>query len=154
LHRQCNLVEQLVERAWTNCIGAALFSIGGWVFAFLLSTNPWREAATCASRSFYAWYASLFLIGLFSRYCNSESKRVRYHVDASYWVYLLHLPIVYFMQIALVGAALSWWLKFAVVCTVTLSVCYFSYHVFVRYTFIGTVLSGKRYLDPILTRLS
>jgi len=46
----------------------------------------------------YAWGMSLGLIGLFHRYFSRPSIRIRWLADASYWMYLAHLPLVILFQ--------------------------------------------------------
>lgn len=42
----------------------------------------------------YAWGMSLSLIGLFRRFFPQERPAVRWLSDVSYWMYLIHLPLV------------------------------------------------------------
>ena len=47
-----------------------------------------------------AIYSSLFIFGFiafFLTYFNSYSPRLSYIMDAAYWVYIIHLPIVAFI---------------------------------------------------------
>ena len=78
------------------------------------------------------------------RYFASKSPFLGFVADSSYWVYLLHLPIVIFLQTLLVPLALPWWLKFMAVLFGTLIPCMATYVVFVRYTPVGWLLHGKR----------
>jgi glucans biosynthesis protein C len=78
------------------------------------------------------------------RWLVGRSKVMRWVADASYWTYLIHLPIVIFLQILLVEADLSVWIKFPVAVLATLFICGITYVVFVRYTPIGWLLNGKR----------
>ena len=84
------------------------------------------------------------LIGLFQRLFTGESASVRWIADSSYWVYIVHLPLV--LLIAYTMFELPWpaELKFAIVCCATATIGFGSYWVFVRYTPIGTMLNGKR----------
>jgi peptidoglycan/LPS O-acetylase OafA/YrhL len=64
--------------------------------------------------------------------------------DASYWIYLVHLPLVYFLQTLLVEAPLLLGMKLLLTSGGTFLFCFASYLVFVRYTPIGWMLNGKR----------
>jgi peptidoglycan/LPS O-acetylase OafA/YrhL len=68
----------------------------------------------------------------------------RYLADASYWLYLVHIPIVMALQVAVSPLDWPWPIKFATILVVALSVMLASYHLLVRYTFIGFVLNGRR----------
>ena len=67
----------------------------------------------------------------------------RYLADASYWLYLIHLPIVVALQVAVSHLPWPWPIKFATILVVALPVMVASYHLLVRYTFIGFVLNGR-----------
>ncbi|XHR26756.1 MAG: acyltransferase family protein [Chthoniobacteraceae bacterium] len=143
LHQQPNLIDKLIERSNANFVATVFMTISGWAFAFGIENGSGIEVLLAVSKIYYAWYSTLFLIGIFSRYCNFHSSRVRYHVDASYWVYLVHLPIVFAMQNILVGFEFSAGVKFLMVSVVTMGACFLSYRLFVCDTFVGTVLIGK-----------
>lgn len=99
------------------------------------------EASLTAYLSVLLTIASL-LLG--QRYFASKSPFLGFVADSSYWVYLLHLPIVIFLQTLLVPLAFPWWLKFIAVLFGTLIPCIATYVVFVRYTPVGWLLHGKR----------
>jgi ABC-type multidrug transport system ATPase subunit len=70
---------------------------------------------------------------------------VRYVADASYWIYLLHLPVVVVLQILVGHLPLHWTVKIPGILAASLLVLFASYHYLVRATFIGQVLNGRRY---------
>jgi peptidoglycan/LPS O-acetylase OafA/YrhL len=59
-------------------------------------------------------------------------------------MYLIHLPIVVWLQIAVAELPLNWSLKLAFISTMTIAISLLTYDLFVRSTFIGWVLSGRR----------
>jgi peptidoglycan/LPS O-acetylase OafA/YrhL len=64
--------------------------------------------------------------------------------DASFWVYLVHLPLVVFFQTLLIPLEWSVWIKLAISILGTLLFSMTTYMVFVRYTPAGWLLHGKR----------
>ena len=84
------------------------------------------------------------LIGLFQLAFSTHSSWVRWVADSSYWVYIMHLPVV--LVIGTLMFELPWPadLKFIIVCVVTGALGFATYWAFIRYTFIGTMLNGKR----------
>ena len=84
------------------------------------------------------------LIGLFQLAFSTHSSWVRWVADSSYWVYIMHLPVV--LVIGTFMFELPWPadLKFIIVCVVTGALGFATYWAFIRYTFIGTMLNGKR----------
>jgi glucans biosynthesis protein C len=99
------------------------------------------QASLTAILSVLLTLASL-LLG--QRYMSGRSPFLSFVADASYWVYLIHLPIVIFLQTLLVPLELPVWLKFAAVVLGTTIPCFATYVVFVRYTPLGWLLHGKR----------
>ena len=77
-------------------------------------------------------------------FLNRRNTLLNYLSDSSYWMYLIHLPIVVFIQTLLIETSLPVWLKLAIVTLSTAACCLISYVVFVRYTPIGWLLHGKR----------
>ena len=101
---------------------------------------------SCAA--LYAWLMTFAVTGWFLRFAGQHRPWVRYLADASYWCYLLHLVPVLWLQIVLAKWRVNGWLKFALVNAATLIFLLVSYHWCVRYTFIGTVLNGRRERAP------
>lgn len=95
---------------------------------------------------FTAMYSSLFIFGFiafFLRYFNQYSKSLSYLMDASYWVYIIHLPIVSFIPGLMAGLLLPAFVKFAITLSTTSIICMLSYKYLVRGSFIGMFLNGK-----------
>jgi peptidoglycan/LPS O-acetylase OafA/YrhL len=91
------------------------------------------------------WSFVFGIIGLFVRYASGNSPRLRYISDASYWVYLVHLPLVALFSSLIVSWSLPAFVKFLIVSLFTTVVCFLSYHYLVRNTFIGKFLNGRKY---------
>ena len=103
-----------------------------------------------------AVFVSLGLVGLFERLLRSSRGWVRWLADSSYWVYIVHLPIVTFLTFSLAhldrqgrlesltGFSWSAELKFLLACVVTTAIGLATYRYLVRYTPLGTLLNGKR----------
>lgn len=92
----------------------------------------------------YAWLMCFGMMGLFRWIASKERYWVRYLSDASYWIYLGHLVLVLIVQEVLVDLAFNVHLKFLVVCLVVPGILLILYEWGVRYTWIGTMLNGKR----------
>lgn len=92
-----------------------------------------------------AWVGFSFWTGLFLRHFGEPSAVMRYLTDASYAVYLIHLPLVY-----LAAGILAPWrapaaLKLSAVAVVVAGTSLAWYATCVRRTFMGQVLNGRRY---------
>ena len=108
---------------------------------------------------FYGAAAALFsvgLVGLFERVLRAPQPWVRWLADSSYWIYIMHLPVVAFLTFYLAHldrqgrleslTGLSWSAegKFLVACVATGALGVVTYRYLVRYTPLGTLLNGKR----------
>jgi peptidoglycan/LPS O-acetylase OafA/YrhL len=90
------------------------------------------------------WSLVFLTLGLFRIVCRRSNPAVRYVADSSYWMYLIHLPIVVWLQVAVAELPLHWSLKLAIISGATIAIGLLSYDLIVRSTFIGHVLNGRR----------
>lgn len=107
-----------------------------------------RDQATLIYAVCYAlgtWSWTFGIIGAALRFFDHDSQVRRYLADASYWIYIIHLPLLFLLQAAVMDLPLHWSLKFPLLLGVAMAVLLGSYHVMARYTFIGEVLNGKRH---------
>jgi glucans biosynthesis protein C len=121
-----------------------LVCVGRNVKDVALGLTPWVAVAAYAG-ALSAWFACELFIGLFLRHLDHERRWVRYLTDASYWVYLIHLPLVIFTAGALAQVNLGAASKASIVLGASMVASLVSYEWLVRDTFIGTLLSGRRY---------
>ncbi len=91
------------------------------------------------------WFMAYSLIGLFLRYMDRPSPRWRYLADASYWIYIVHVPLVMLLPLVLANVPLPGIVKLALVAIMATGLILVTYHYFVRPTFIGKQLNGRRY---------
>ncbi len=102
----------------------------------------WAYAAAYAL-SIWTW--TFGLLGAAVRFLSGENAVRRYLSDASYWLYLVHPPIVFGLQVALMEVSLHWSVKFPAILAVTMALLLLSYHYLVRPTALGELLNGRRY---------
>ncbi|WP_457390535.1 ATP-binding cassette domain-containing protein [Roseateles sp. P5_E1] len=92
-----------------------------------------------------AWSWTFAITGLALRFLSGHSPALRYVADASYWIYLVHLPLVCALQVWVGDWPLHWGAKYPLVLLGSLAVLLLSYHWLVRSTVIGKVLNGRAY---------
>ncbi len=90
------------------------------------------------------WFMAYGLIGLFLRYMDRPSRRWRYMADASYWIYIVHVPFVMLLPLLLASVPLPAILKLALVSVTAIGLILLTCKYFVRPTFIGKQLNGHR----------
>lgn len=96
----------------------------------------WVAAYTC--------FMSFGLIGLCRKIFSTEKAWVRYVSDASYWMYLAHLPLVFLAQKYVAGWDAPAIAKLVVICIGLAIILLASYQLLVRHTPIGWLLNGRR----------
>lgn len=149
LHRQPALLSALPRR-WAINLGIALIA-SATCFGLVGSTPPAAPAAGDARTWLYAfayatagWAWSLALIGLALRFLDARSPARRYLADASYWIYLVHLPLLLVAQTLAGRVWLPWWIELPAMLAAVLALSLLSYQVLVRGTWIGAWLNGRR----------
>ena len=140
LHARPDALNRLSRGRWVHLAVAVATSAA--VFYLIPTENPAALAPVAALASAAWCYA---LTGLCVRYLNGERPAVRYLADASYWMYLMHLPLLIAIEIPLADLALPVIVKLLITWVVTFVVLVLSYHVLVRSTWIGAWLSGRRH---------
>jgi glucans biosynthesis protein C len=111
----------------------------------VIAGPPWLRLAYTACYTLGIWCWVIAIVGGSMRFLKHASPVRRYIADSSYWLYLVHLPIIFLLQVAVMKWALHWSIKFTLILAITLAIALATYHWFVRYTFIGAWLNGKRY---------
>ena len=90
------------------------------------------------------WTLVWLTIGLFRHLCQRPNRCIRYVADSSYWMYLIHLPIVLWLQVATAEIEVYWLIKLAGITGITVGFCLLTYDLFVRSTVIGQILNGQQ----------
>lgn len=148
LYVQRDTVLPRLQDSWVRnaCLGLLAFIAS--VAALRMSSLAAGVHATPAMAAgfFYnltAWCWSLALIGAFSKYTQRQSSWMSYLSASSYWVYLVHMAGTIGFGILLYNAPLGFAAKILINVAATTFVCLLSYHLFVRRSWIGVLLSGK-----------
>ncbi len=93
----------------------------------------------------HAWLMVTGLFGVSLRWLNRRPPRgVKYVAEASFWIYLFHHPVVGLAQVSLSEFAVPVVAKFLVTLLIGLTLPLLTYHAFVRRTWIGVLLNGRR----------
>lgn len=94
--------------------------------------------------SYIGFWMMLVCLILGKRFLDRRNRLLRYGADASYWVYIVHLPVLFALQYALLDIEARWPIKFVISLVATLFVSFASYQWLVRPTALGRWLNGKR----------
>jgi glucans biosynthesis protein C len=153
LHRQPPLLHGLARGKWGGLLllGTALLwptYHGVWrLLGLELSPEnlPWIRTLHSLLYALMMWSFILGFLGGFLQLCQSPSPGWRYVADSSYWIYLVHLPLVVWLQIVVAHWPLSWTVKYPLILIVSMPLLFLSYQFLVRSTRIGVQLNGRRY---------
>jgi hypothetical protein len=154
LHRQTDLLGRFTRRWKGNTLSGLVL---GTALSVLFMKYLHVESAS-GLRSI-AWFrfgycflygvAMLLLVfgfmGFFVKYFNKPSRAWRYLTDSSYWLYLIHLPFIVWLQVVLYPWNAHWAVKFMLINIVAFPIMLLSYHMLVRRTVIGQTLNGRKY---------
>ena len=140
-----------IERLWpvftVVALGVgtgALVLAGGPVPELTPVTDPELKAPLAAVMALAVFASTLAVLSLALRFASGYSAVRRYLADSSYWVYIVHLPLVMVGQILVVNETWPWFVKFGVVIAGTMAISLLTYQLLVRHSFVGGWLNGRR----------
>ncbi len=150
LHRQPDLVEALGRRLWIPGLAAlgVLPLLGGAVERLAREGVLASRTEALALSGLFTGCLVVLFVGLFVRYGAKERPWIAWISDASYWSYLLHLPVTVALHVWIADKPWPGALKYLLVMALTLGVCLGSYRLLVRHTWIGEALNGRRIPRP------
>lgn len=150
INRQPQILEGWGQR-WGMYVGPA---IGATVVALMLGGGaapviavPEQSLTTLGFAALYGfacWGWTIAIIGFAVRHLAGHSPARRYLADASYWIYIVHLPILIALQTLVAPYPWPWFAKYPLILAVAFAIMLASYQLIVRYSWIGSILNGKR----------
>lgn len=149
IHRQRPLLSD-ISRWWAIYLGAAvaLTALCLWRDRLgpILIARPGTGSGGAYAMLYAigAWAWTLGLLGAATRYLHADRPVIRYVADASYWIYIVHLPVVMCFQVLVWPLPLPALLKYVLVMLGAVAVLFASYQLLVRRTLLGRWLNGKR----------
>jgi peptidoglycan/LPS O-acetylase OafA/YrhL len=149
LHRQPALLGAIARWWPVHLVAAVVLTIAclwqlGDSFAFAPMPEGPAKTAFAATYALAIWTWTLGLIGAALRFLTRERPAIRYVADASYWIYLLHLPVVMALQVWVYALPLPALVKWAIVIGGAFLILIASYHLIVRHSFLGRWLNGRK----------
>lgn len=149
IHRQADLLV-IPKRRWALHLIAAVILTAASLWQVNNLPNPmapgaFPKAVYAVTYAVAIWNWIFGLVGAAQRFCARESAVGRYMADASYWMYLAHLPLVFALQLIVRDWPLHWSVKFPSILIVAIGILLVSYHYLVRATWVGRMLNGRTY---------
>ncbi|NTW33708.1 MAG: hypothetical protein HGB12_13990 [Bacteroidetes bacterium] len=94
--------------------------------------------------SLLSWSMVFGLFGFFYTKLNKESKIFSTISFSSYWVYIMHLPLTFFISLLLYNSSIPHYFKFIINVVITYLILMILYKLVVEKTIIGKFLNGKK----------
>lgn len=147
LYRNIGLVPRIESApGWKLFFGTAFALLG-----FFLFSRRGQAADPASFRlpvliagAMATWLTMFGFWGLFARVFAKERYWLRYLADASYWIFLIHVPFLSLASISLAQTELPIVLRLVLAVGFSLTCSLVTYALFVRYTAIGRLLNGPR----------
>ncbi|MHB9081807.1 MAG: acyltransferase family protein [Pirellulaceae bacterium] len=139
LYFDCDDTTGRLSRWWWLSLPLALFVLYPVAQAWMND-----RMVTGVTQVLYAWFMVFGMMGLSRKVLKRESYGVRYVSDASYWLYITHLPLVVAAQVVVQDWRLPAIAKFMMVCVVVTGALLIVYDKCVRYGDIGAILNGRK----------
>jgi ABC-type multidrug transport system ATPase subunit/peptidoglycan/LPS O-acetylase OafA/YrhL len=146
VQRQAGALEAITQR-WQPHLLLGVLATG--FLLYVVKTTPMATPGLMKTAFAFAfgiavWGWVLGLTGAALKFLPGYSATRRYIADASYWVYLAHLPVVAALQIWVGHWPLHWSVKYPFILVASFALLFLSYHFLVRPSFIGQLLNGRR----------
>lgn len=97
-----------------------------------------------ALQAVFSWTMVFGFLGGMIRWAGRPIESIRFGNEASFWIYLVHLPVVCIMQVVILPWELNPWIKLTIVSISGLVISLLTYEFCVRYSFLGSVIIGRR----------
>jgi glucans biosynthesis protein C len=111
--------------------------------------QAWHVPTLLLGSGFACWFTLCGFWGAFAQRLPRPNAMVIYLADASFWIYLVHLPALVLVESALATTGLPAGARFALAVTATLGFALLTCALFVRRTAIGRFLRGGKRLEPM-----
>jgi glucan biosynthesis protein C len=146
-----------IEKKWLVNLGIDIAAV-----AICLTITGWRPealtqiASTYSTSNVYLYETcysiatislTLVFIGLGMTFFNKENAAMRYLADASYWIYIWNLSVVFFFATLFMDVNIHWIVKCLLILVLALIPLVVTYDLFERSIFIGRSLNGKKWIE-------
>jgi len=149
VNRQTEILQDWAKHWFSNLSLGIFCTI---VCLYMLGLTPvvtpaergWETMLYAALYALAVWGWTLGLIGAAVKFLTSENAATRYVADASYWIYIVHIPVLLVLQALVQPLDLPWFAKYPMTLGVSFAIMFVSYDLFVRYSWIGAILNGRK----------
>ena len=125
-----------------------VISVMGAIFLSAYEMHPGHEFYLYYKAGFVLCYASIMwlltaaLMTVCKRLFSQPNATISYLSARAYWLYLIHLPLVVWLQVAFAEMPLHWLVKLISITLITLAIAFTLFELIVKRTWLQYVLSG------------
>lgn len=146
--------ENFIDRFKSYAVQLLIMSVAFYVVFYWLipkhfilgpsSLVFWKKLVISLCEAYISVWMSLVCLVWGKMYLNVHNRFMRFISDSSYWIYILHMPLIFALQYPMMDKDWSLLAKYSATMAVTLAVGVLSYVLLVRWTPIGWMLNGRR----------
>lgn len=103
-----------------------------------------KQAGVALLGAVISLYMSLALLLLGKRFFNKQNSVARYVSQSSYWIYIIHLPVLWFIQFLLLDTNWSLTVEFLISSLGNLAIGFVTHILLVKWSPIGWLLNGRK----------
>ncbi|MGC4071153.1 MAG: acyltransferase family protein [Nibricoccus sp.] len=147
--REPDILKNFIALTFPRC-ALLVVALTGTVLLNSAQANPGAtnyallRALFTLSYAWTMWSLVSLTLGVCQRIFSKPNLVVRYLAESAYWLYLVHLPVVVWLQVIVAEWPGPWFVKLAGISSTTLVLGLLTYDGFVRSTAIGQILHGRR----------
>ncbi len=104
----------------------------------------WQDLPYAAIEALISVFMTVCCLVYGKLFLDRKNAILRVLSQSSYWVYIVHLPVLFWIQFLLLDVELNLWLKFSISSFGTLAIGIISYYLLVKWTPIGWLLNGRK----------
>lgn len=103
-----------------------------------------KQMPLAIAEAYIAVYMTVYCLLIGKQFLNKHNKIFKLISDSSYWVYIIHMPVLLMLQFVLLDIEMNIWFKFVISIVVTFGIGILTYFAFIRWTPIGWMLNGRK----------
>lgn len=125
-----------------------LLSVGGSLYFSHFESQPghpdftWLKAGFVISYAGMMWSIVILLIAFCRHVFYRPNAFVSFFVERAYWLYLVHLPLVVWLQTAFAELPYWWLIKLVAIVLITLLLSFLLYELLVKRTWLSRIVAG------------
>jgi len=142
-----SLLADFMQISWFR-LTCLVISVVGAIYLSAYEMHPGHEFYLYFKAGFVVCYASMMwllvavLMTVCKRLFSQPNATISYLSARAYWLYLIHLPLVVWLQVAFAEISLHWLVKLISITLITLAIAFTLFELIVKRTWLKYVLSG------------